>query len=767
MDDTASVDTEVVLESSVYGNRPINMGGELHAPRFKDPRVESILNESRRKVKKHRENVLGRSVHGVSTASIVKAVQSPESRDVAYTNRILNKHRSFEGNSSGNSYSKGSRRQILQESNRERTTSSKAISTPAYSKEGRNSTTLYASSSPTVDRKNGSRDADSSRNAAITSRPGLNVSSPSIERPVAHDIDMARRPLVNDIPTRSHMKNLSLNISQKDIDVMESNSRGTSGYHSDYVSPIHVQKTLGRPSSSHRASSPKRVSPSERIRSPNRDQGTMRRKDSSLSQESASTDVLIRQPPTGTKLHQRSKTWASSSFKSGLPHAMSTPKPQLYANDPKAFNRHDDKVRYERSSQQPKYESARPRSAASQTVSGSASLGLPPSSSPHSTAVARMADGHSGPYLSSSPVAREAASKSRYSDSSVLTKPAGLGSSYTSWRSSALGSDRSGRFVVREEEVNGSTEVGDDVAEIVTGRYTAKDPHLSANDEEVNGEDLHNRTWPSLEKFKSRSKLSYSPRKDEISLSPKSSWTEQKRSIPLRPTITAETRNVSSAGSHPHSVINGHSYVNRPISHSSYSSTTKKHDQLSPNRNYFQSRTTGPSSRSSNIAGPSSRQFTPSKDAGQSYRSPSYAQRSSHAKERSPYTGNASHMNRNNTNQDNIDTDDDDATIDTDLLLIQPPMPVVDASPSLSTVSDDDSTVKDSDSGETSQSFAELPVRPSSKVSFAPDVSFNGRRGISPLSTFASTNPRTADLDAIRGSFYNVVEEGNRTQTFK
>ena len=765
MDDTASVDTEVVLESSVYGNRPINMGGDLHTPLFKDPRVESILNESRRKVKKHRENILGRSVHGVSTASVVKAVndsmQSPESRDVAYTNRILNKHRSFDGNSSG-SYSKGSRRQILQESNREKPTSSKDFGNSAYPKEIRNSTTPFVTSSPTASRKS-TRDTNSSRNIGIPSEPRLNVSDPTIERPVAHDIDNARRSLVNDNLARSYMKNLSLNISQKDIDVMEGNSRGTSGYHSDNVSPIHAQKTLDRPASSQRASSPKRVSPLERIRSPNRDQGTLRRKDSAVSQGSASTDVLIRQPPNGTKLHQRSKTWASSSFKSKIPHAMSTPKPQLFPNDqkPQAFNFGDDKVRYEQ------YEAARPRSSALQSVSGSVSLGIPPSSSPHSTAVARIANRSTSPYLSSSPVAREAAARNRYSDSAVLKKPAGLGSSYTSWRSSALGSDRSGGFVVREEEVGVSTEGDEDQAEIVTGRYTAEGPHLSSNDEEINGEDLHNRTWPSLEKFKARSKLSYLPRKDEISLSPKSSWTDQKRSIPLRPANTAATRSVASTLSHPHSVSNGYSYANRPISHSSYRSAINKHDQSSPNRNYSQSKTTEPSSRSSNIAGTSNRPFMPSTGAGKLYRSPHYAERSLHVKDRSPYAGNTSHVNRDNTFRDNIDTDDDNATIDTDLLLIQPPMPVVDASPSLSTVSDDDSTVKDAESEVTSQSFAELPVRPSSKVSFAPDVSFNGRRGISPLSTFASTNPRTADLDALRGSIYNAVETGNQTQKFK
>ena len=765
MDDTASVDTEVVLESSVYGNRPINMGGELHTSLFKDPRVESILNESRRKVRKHRENILGRSVHGVSTASVVKAVndsmQSPESRDVAYTNRILNKHRSFDGNSSG-SYFKGSRRQILQESNHEGHTSSKDFGNSAYPKEIRDSRTPFVNSSPTASRKS-TRDTNSSRNVGIASELRRNVSNPTIERPVAHDIDTTRRSLVNDSLTRSYMKNPTLNTSQKDIDVMEGNSRGTSGYHSDNVSPIHAQKTPDRPASSQRASSPKHISALERIRSPNKDQGTLRRKDSNVSQGSASTDVLIRQPPTGTKLHQRSKTWASSSFRSKLPHAMSTPKPQLYSNDQKlqAFNVGDDKARYEQ------YEAARPRSSASQTVSGSVSLGIPPSSSPHSTAVARMANGHTSPYLSSSSVAREAAAKSRYSDLAVLKKPAGLGSSYTSWRSSALGSGRLGGFVVREEEVGVSTEGDEDQREIVTGRYTAEDPHLSPNDEEINDEDLHNRTWPSLEKLKARSKLSYLPRKDEIILSPKSSWTEQKRSIPLRPANTAATRDVSSTFSHPHSVSNGYSYADRPISHSSYRSAINKHEQLSPHRNYSQSKTTELSSRSSNIAGTSNRPFTPSTAAGQFHRSPHYAERSLHRKDRSPYTGNTSHVNRDNTVRDDIDADDDNATIDTDLLLIQPPMPVVDASPSLSTVSDDECTVKDADSEATSQSFAELPVRPSSKVSFAPDVSFNGRRGISPLSTFASTNPRTADLDALRGSIYNAVQEGNQTQKFK
>ena len=581
---------------------------------------------------------------------------------------------------------------------------------------------------------------------------------------MAHDIDTARRSLVNGSLTRSYMKNLSLNAPQKDIDVMEGNSRGTSGYHSDNVSPIHARKTLDRPASSQRASSPKQASPLEQMQSPNRDQETLRRKDSSLSQDSTSTDVLMRQPPIGTRLHQRSKTWASSSFKSKLPDAMSTPKPQLYPTSPKlqAVNRGDDKVKCEQSSRQPQYESARSRSSASQTASGRVSLGIPPSSSPHSTAVARLANGHSRPYVSSSPVAREAAVKSRYSDSAILTKPTGLGSSYTSWRSSALGSGRSGGFVVREEEVVGSTEVDEDLAEIVTGRYIAEDPHLNSNDEEV---DLHNKTWPSLEKFKSRSKLLYSQRKDEISLSPQSSWTEQKRSIPLRPANAVATK--SSAASHPHSFSSSHSYVNRPISNSSHRSTINKHDQLSPNRNYSQSRTTGSSPRSSNITGPSYRPFTPSTAARQSYQSQHYAERSSRVRERSPYTGNISHVNIDNAARNIIDTDDDNVTIDTDFLLIQPPMPVVDASPSLSTVSDEDLTVKDADSEETSESFAELPLRPSSRVSFAPDVSFDRRRGMSPLSTFTSTNPRTADMDVVKRAIYNAVEEGNQTEKFK
>jgi len=201
--------------------------------------------------------------------------------------------------------------------------------------------------------------------------------------------------------------------------------------------------------------------------------------------------------------------------------------------------------------------------------------------------------------------------------------------------------------------------------------------------------------------LKDRSKIVYMKSRRNGAKSSYSSWTAEKRSIPLRPQnpISVATR--------------------VPLTRSFLTTDTLNHPKtmssvIRPSKSLLG----GPSSRYSTFKAKDSRYFS----------------------------------------------DDDNMTTDTDLLLSQPPMPIVNASPSVSTISDDDTTIQNNSSDSESMSFADLPIRSSSRVSFAPDVSFSRTNGVSPLSKFESTNPRTAEAHLLRNSISKSIQKSNHSQ---
>ncbi|XP_031566023.1 uncharacterized protein LOC116301150 [Actinia tenebrosa] len=59
--DTASMDTDILLSQPMYGDRPVNMGGDLHQTLHKDQKVTRLKKESTKKLKKSSEKSRSRA----------------------------------------------------------------------------------------------------------------------------------------------------------------------------------------------------------------------------------------------------------------------------------------------------------------------------------------------------------------------------------------------------------------------------------------------------------------------------------------------------------------------------------------------------------------------------------------------------------------------------------------------------------------------------------------------------------------------------------
>ncbi|XP_065059547.1 uncharacterized protein LOC135687041 isoform X2 [Rhopilema esculentum] len=687
MDDAESIATDVILDTSIYGNRPVNMGGNLHTPLFQDKRVEAILNKSRKKVRKQKDGYLARSLH--SSSRLSDAIMSPENRDVTYTNQILNRNRGNYENTPSASYSRISPRreaisssQVFPKKNSADDSVAKKSQSRSFAEPG-GQMSLVNSSSLSHLKSYGQQQFMKNKS--------------KIESNSFKARDLAVR--LESSSFRPDHGNLTLGTKQRENDKVEANSQRTSGYHSDVISPLNSQTTYDFYASS--KGSPQRAISPVKDGVPFDFTNRLARKDSN------STDVLLRRPPTGTKVHQRSKTWSSQSFSSKVPNAVSTPKPS---------------TNYRTRDASTLYVSERPSSLVTKTISSIASPKAPPSSSPHSTSISRAYQIPAAGYLGS-PGQVELPRRNRLSDSAITTRSRSGFDSYTNWRSSALRPERSPKFVVRKEIINDIHSVEPDDEKVLEEKedskvvntdfvnsYTVNGTEVS----EINGElgSPHNRTWPSLEKFKKRISQ-YSSRNSRNDSSP-TSWTASKRSIPLRVNNASHSRPAPQID-----VPMGRQFSKLAVSKS-------------------RPRENGPRSESLSYAKFSRTMPVASRNSG-------------------TYLGNDA----------NYYSDDDNETIDTDLLLAQPPMPIVDASPSLSTVSDETSTIKGSDSGESGQSFVALPVRSSSRVSFAPDASLNRIKKVSPHRKFESTTGRSTSADLISDYINKSVKNENEREHFR
>ena len=704
MDDASSIDTDVILGTSVYGKRPVNMGGNLHTPLFKDERVQAILNESRKKLKKNESKSLGRSVHGVSSLAssrLSQSISSPQRKDVIYSENILNKHRSLYNGSYDNE------KINAKEYQREGTRQQRSLG----SSRTQGSARTDISRSLRSQNKSHSSDASIRRSFVESSYTGKKNGISKLHLSVGtqatkgtnHSLSPKRYPgkfaSSSDFVTSSR-ETVVKNYPSKNSDLLDINSQRTSGYHSDILSPDYVPKDrkseLGKSVYMRRDPSPERLISSSRRIPSTENRPSMLRKDSDT------TDVLMRQPPIGTKVHQRSKTWGyMQPFKSTLPEASSTPIRQPEYQAPSRYSA-----------------SAAVRHGA--VTSGSTASKIPPSSNPHSTTNARTYVEKPNSYSGH----REITRKNRLSDSAILSMPSS--SSYTNWKSSALTSSRQD-LVLREEEPEERDPRPN--LEHVQQRYVANELELGeenvetsnrAVDSEFDDESLtqHNRTWPSIERLKEKSKMAYLRSKRNAANSQHAGWTAEKRSIPLRPQNSISIGSSTRIGS----IVSPHLQSVSPHRSVSAGETRYRANVETSNR-----------TKSSSLLLENS-----------------HFRQSNHQSKALQYV-----------------SDDDNATIDTDLLLSQPPMPVVDASPSLTTISDDDATIQGDDSNSDNQSFVDLPLRSSSRVSFAPDVSFSRTNDVSPLSKFESTNPRTADKHVLMNSVYKSLESSNHSRTFK
>ena len=701
MEDASSIDTDLILHAPVYGRNPINMGGDLHIPLFRDERVQKMLNESRKKYRKNLSKGVGRSVNSISSLSAVgknQSTSSPQRKDVTYSEEILNRHRLlYNGNAAdGKTMSKfeAPKRSSATQKNdggRERNNTRRALATSSPIRthvERYDSATEEARLHPS-----------SLHSAPSNQRQNLHSSlSPQANSYINKSVDRNRLPEkssstgVRGGSSREFYLHSYPSRSSDGVDVI---SPRTSGYHSDILSFDALQKNRkSAPSSkvsSQRSISPSRPSSSSKSFNRMESGRTHERKDSNA------TDILMRQPPIGTKVHQRSKTWGN--MYSGVPappEASSTPiRQQGYIASIHSSAATSDPM------------------LLSKTASDLTTR-VPSTKSPRSASNERQFAVSSSSYPRFSE-RKNVAKMNRLSESAVASKPV---VTYTNWKSSALNSRR--QFGVTREEDAGETSTRP-VLEYVESRYVAEDLHTGLDQADSNVESSerhseeeehvieHNRTWPSIERMKERSTMTYLTSK--VVQSSRGSWTSEKRSIPLRPQNRISTDRLSGTRD---LVFPSRESIAR----------TEFRNHLQENK---QSRI--------NFASPS-QMFSRGRGFDE------------HAK------------------ITKLMPDDDDATIDTDLLLSQPPMPVVDASPSLSTLSDDD-TIKGDDSGSDSQSFADIPLRSSSRVSFAPEVHFDRASRISPLSKFESTNPRTAETHLLRKSLQHSTGSSHQNGTFR
>lgn len=568
MDDTSSIDTDVILDASVYGKPPVNMGGNLHTSRFRDERLQAMLKESRTKLKRNpnsSQSWFANRTNSLASSRLERTGISPQRKDVIYSEQILKKYRSSYDDTDKNA--------------KDKSIAHRAVST-------------------------------ASKRSTETSKLHSSLGTQSIRQisPFSAKNSFSGKLSTSDLGDEIRVPSCA----SKKSDVYDVHSQKTSGYHSEIFSPnrLHMGRSFEY--------NPKLV------------RGPIQ--DSFLRRDSNDTDVLMRHPPIGSKVHQRSKTWDHSRpFVSSSPKLASSPTRQ------------------------------------STIKPSSVSISYSPQ---HNSYTALFPQ-------------NDIARRTRMPESTTIYGP---NSTFTDWKSSALQS-RQDHLATRAEEVKDNESFL--VTEHVQNRYVADeatfrhDSGVSRNDifaESLEDDDFaeHNKTWPSIERLKQRSKMAYLRSRTNEAKSFHGGWTSKKRSIPLR---------IQSA-----------------------SSGARTSSMVSPNRTSSSRETLG---------------HYIVKDIDSQAR-PSFHERATAIEALTN-----SQLKSRQISHNDDDDDDDDVTINTELLLSQPPMPIVDASPSLSTVSDSDTNVEDDSDNET-QSFVDLPFRSSSRVSFAPNVSFSHSNMTSP-----------------------------------
>lgn len=79
--DTASMDTDILVSQPIYGERPINMGGNLHRTLYEDQKVNRIKKESTKKLRKSSDKSRSRARERTHDRTPV----SPRSKSVNFT----------------------------------------------------------------------------------------------------------------------------------------------------------------------------------------------------------------------------------------------------------------------------------------------------------------------------------------------------------------------------------------------------------------------------------------------------------------------------------------------------------------------------------------------------------------------------------------------------------------------------------------------------------------------------------------------------------
>eukprot|EP00794_Sanderia_malayensis_P006662 gene6662-7414_t len=774
MDDTASIDTDVILQTSVYGEEPVNMGGNLHSPLFKDRKVQMILNDSRVKKKNATSNVLGRSVHSASSRQ--SSFQSPQSRDVLYAKQILNKHR-------GREVIGRTVQQISQydQASQARSTSPQRSAIP--SGRGKDLQTKQIDYQPI----SGEMRARKEIRVGNAVTKGMGRVSLNRRGRDASDTGVAKEVLpVNARQARRHENymlrsskdaatagvgrdNARVNTDARRLFASklaahaDQSSPRTSGYYSD----MYLASPSTVPWSSNEEPRLRENMHNSSISIDTRPKMNNPRRESDFSESSVNTDRLTRQSPTGIRLkHQRSKTWASSSMQNAMPAAMSTPKYPYNEREFRKGSLEQGPFYYPREQSGKSGADMRPNSdtavgrisTTSRTSRGNSSYGTKKSevnsikAKGSSPSLAARPRGE----LSNSPLQPYPRAQTTYREAlplrGVATSVVGRRGVKIDKPSSAVGEEISiaSREITKPElfgsrngastnfdrfnadkvnygaenrklgAVKSTAPNGENYTMIPNGDYLNGDYDNDGNEmEDLNADESslsetdpssHNRTWPSLERYKRR--ITYIKSDGRRIGNKPQGWVEEKRSIPLR----AKPNGIHEQASSYKASRTGYS---RDPGHL---------------EGEYKGRDSTDSSQwlSGNGFIPSDERVSSSMPLG-------------------------------------FDQDTESTIADTDILLNQPPMPIVNASPSLSTVSgdasDDGSTVvSESQIDNHVPLYNDLPPRSSSRVSFAPDVNHAARESWqpSPLSTSALVNTRPSKItEDVTKYSNNQTKQGN------
>ena len=769
MDDTASVDTEILLESSVYGSEPVNMGGDLHSPLYRDRKVNKILNESKTKLEKHHKSLLGRSVHGISSDISLNTKRQDPKKSLTLPNSLhtATSVRTLPGANSTLSLRHSRAKTASTPLSANRNVDVSRVSTDKnhwnsvrvpYSTSLRNSNEIVPKTrSPLTSYKTSAREL-----STLSERvPRIVLKDNS--RPSTSTTAFSRKP-EGGFKLREESRVDKHGYQADDI------SQLTSGYQSDLIS---FSPTITRTAAPKVEFTTRRIVETER--------------DSTQSNSSVSTDKLVRQSPTGFKMHARNKTWDSSVVASNalftarshsLQHDVDSRKNESAHQDSNALSRYtvtqhsplSSKFSLSTRTTTPPKSPVRQKMRETTERSPRSVLSLSPVRTPVSDQnIVRTSSVSERVIERTSLVSDKNFLKPSVSDGdTVRPSSASLRGRNIVWSSPLRDRETVRPSSASDRDIRPSSASDRDILRPSSPRPLLKSWRYSDSVLVTRAKpiDIDNRSPPRHVPWKS-SALSYETSSRYYDYDNYSEANSEETVADQEVDHEVSGRNqelsegddelsdVQSNESHP---ITDECHENRD-SRNNFASTFKGNSNIKP------------SWSESPITDRGERQYlnrrTPTASVSGTRRS---AEKfiSPDSKPIFEHRG---------------DAESDIMTVDTELLLIQPPMPVVDASPSLTTASDNESTIQDTESESDSKLFMSLPSRGHSRVSFVEQVdeqsppaemikpyktedsiyikytlnnSQDDEESLSPLSKFASTNPRKL-----------VVEEKEQKDNYK